>query len=319
MKLTLPKHLDREIVRAIRGKRTQSQFSRLLGFKFNQVYLWESGRRRIYWSDLELICSKLGFSLVQRLKEFFHLRDPESDKIHVLLSASIKGRKKGELAKTLKVTSSKLSRWLSGQSDLPLEAVLNVLALVHLEVLEFVDSVAGVGRIKSIEPAIARAKAVKQAMFSMPFVGAVGAALFTEEYKKLKAHRPGVLASMLGISIAEEEAALKALREAGQLELKDGVYRMAPYQVNLAHDRKQFLKCSQYWSERAAKIIPRHDPKNGFGYRVFAVNEDMVKKVRQAQTDCYNAITEILKNEDGPYDRVMVVNFHSFFPEEKLD
>lgn len=310
------KHLDREILRALRAKRSQSQLSHRLGYKYNQVYLWESGRRVIGWQDFVKICRTLKRPLAKALRDFFGVQ--EDLEIHQLLTLILKSRKKGETANSLAVTASKLSRWLSGQTDPPLEMVLRLFRMAYPNsFFEFVDFVAGPGLVTSIQNQVAKSDRIHKALFRYPFVGAVAAALFTKDYQRLKVHKPGVLAKQVGITIDEENAALEVLQATGEIELRDGIYKIAPFAVNLSTNREQFIRCSQYWAERAATLPKGPSQKSAFGYRVFSMNYQHLAKIRQAQVDYYNALTEIIKSQEGPYDAVMVINFQSFFPMEQ--
>lgn len=307
--------LDQEVIRSLRGRRTQSQLSKVLGYKHNQLYLWESGRRTISWQDFCRICQVLKRPLNVAISDFFNIQN--NQEIPVVLKLSLGKRKKGELAKSLGVTASKLSRWLTGRTDPPLIEVFKIFKIAYPNFLEFLDFVSGPGRVASIQGEVTNAHKIRSALFQAPFVGGVAAALFTKEYRNLKKHTPGIIAKHVGISLEEENVALNLLQAAKQIEMVDGLYRINSFSLNLVDDKKQFLRLAQYWADRAAALPKWGGQKSGFGYRVFCVNETGRQRIRQAQVDYYNAITEILKSESGPYDYVMVVNFQGFLPGER--
>lgn len=314
MKLRLDPTVDRELLRALRGKRAQSQLSKHLGYNFNQVYLWETGRRVIHWKDLENYCKALNRPLTKHLQNFFSIKQAAS--IAEILSISLRGRKKRDVAIELGVSPSKLSRWLSGFSDPPLREALLILEQVHLGFHEFLDVLAGEGRITSIQPRVRRDRALKEALLRFPFSGAVAPALGLASYQSLEKHQPGFLARKLGISLEEEEMALQALLSMDQVEIVEGKYRLKPYRVNLVQNKQRFLEICQYWSDRAARLPKRVGGKSLFGYRVFGASEQGFAQLRQAQIDYYHALSAIIKNENGPFDHVIVVNLHTFLLEE---
>lgn len=310
----IPENIDREVLKALRGRRSQVQLSRLLGFRFNQVYLWESGRRAVHWGDFELYCKILKRPLYQAITRHFAL--PDSHSIHEVLVGSLRSLKKGAIAKELGIGPSPLSRWLNGRADPPLREVFRIFNRTHLNFLEFLDEVVGAGKLMSIQTAVTETQRLKNALYGLPIAGAIAPALELREYQELKVHRPGVLAKRLGLTLQEEEEALRLLQAAGQIEMQNGKYRLKSFRVTLTEDKQRFIQNCQYWSERAARIPKRVGQKSFFGYRVFGVSSEAYAKLRQAQVNAYHAISEILKDETAPYDDVVVINFQTFFPEE---
>lgn len=313
MQAPLKPTLIKETLRALRGKRAQSNLSRLLGYSFNQVYLWETGRRAVHWADFEKLCAVLKRPLHENLQQHFQIKETG---IQNLLRSTMKSRKQKDVAKALGLPESRLSRWMRGISDPPLWEVFRILHFVHQNFPEFIDDLAGPGRIESLQPIIARHRLLRETLYDLPFTAAVAPALGLKGYLALKKHEPGFLADRLGISLEQETKALKALEETGQIEVKEGKYKLKSFYINTTQDRARFLAVAHYWSGRAAKLPKRPGQKSMFGYRVFGITESAIAKIRQAQIDYYNALTAIIRKEEGPFDHVMVINFQAFLPDE---
>ena len=113
-----------ETIQALRGGRSKSWLSQRLKYKFNQVYLWESERRAFYWSDFEAICEVMKRPFQENAKLFFS--NKEKFQVHLLLKRAVSPYKQKEIAAIFGVTTSKLSRWLSGESDIPFVQACNL-------------------------------------------------------------------------------------------------------------------------------------------------------------------------------------------------
>jgi len=310
----LPPTLVKETLKALRGRRSQIILSEQMGYGFNQVYLLETGKRIAQWSDFEKICKLTQKSLAENLRRFFQYAEGEG--VLPLLQFTLKSRKQKDVAKALEIPEARLSRWMRGKSEPPLMDAFRILHHVQTNFLEFLEAVVGEGKIESIQEAVKKRRSLMDTLYKLPFAGAVAPALQTKSYQNLKKHEPGFLAEHLGITFEEEVLALKALVEAGQVEIVNGKYELKNYSVNLSQDPDRFITICQYWSERAARTPKQRGQKSSFGYRVFGVTEEGRMRIRQAQIDYYNALTAIVKSEVPPYDHVIVINFQAFLPEE---
>jgi transcriptional regulator with XRE-family HTH domain len=315
MQTDLPEHIDLELLRTLRGKRSQAHFSQILGYRYNQVHLWEMGKRTLDWNDFVHLCSTLKRPLTSTILKLTALQDELA--IAKILSHGFRSHKKNELAKNLGISTSKLSRWLSGKSVPSLQESFRMMSLAYLNFADFLDEIAGPGKLRSIQPKVEESRKLSDLMVRLPYIGAVAPALALRSYRALKQHKPGFVAEAAGITLAQEEEALRVLREFGQIELKNGIYQLRHYKVNVMNEKERFHAACQYWAERAAKQTKWLGQKSLFGYRVFGITEAGYQKLRQAQINYYNEITEILAQDKSPPDHVVTVNFHTFVAEKK--
>src|SRR4051812_46163024 len=102
MSFAVPPNIDREIVKALRGRRSQATLSRMLGYTFNQIYLWETGRRKIHWSDFSALCKVLNRPLDELIVQFFQTQ--RRLPINKVLSLSLGTKKQKDIAKELKIS-----------------------------------------------------------------------------------------------------------------------------------------------------------------------------------------------------------------------
>jgi transcriptional regulator with XRE-family HTH domain len=175
-----------EALLALRGRRAQAQLSQQLGYSYNQVYLWESGRRGLHWADFVAVCEVLRRPLVPAFTKYFSVAaSPEPVAIAELMRNALKPYRKGEISRRLGVTPSKLSRWLGAKSDPPLAMAFAILRIGHLNFAEFLDEVVGAGKLASLQSEVERHRRLREALASLPFVGALAPALGLRGFRRI--------------------------------------------------------------------------------------------------------------------------------------
>ena len=277
MSIWSPK-LSSDVVRVLRGEKSKSQLSQKLGYSPNQVYLWESGKRHFFWADFEELCEALRIPLRHHIKIYLDF-EPEKEILEIL-NESISAYQKKEIAHQLNVSSSKLSRWLQGNSKIPFHNTCQILEFCHQNFCEFLDEVSGVGKLDSIQDI--------------------------------------VLEKRVGISEEEEKLGLRILEESGQIYWHNGLFKLKHFRVKTTDNKAAVYDICQYWCDRAASLTKYPGMKSLIGYRVFAINEKSYKKIRAAQIEYYQKIGRILNEDEGPYDYVVAMNFHAMVLNEEF-
>lgn len=74
----------RELVRAVRGKLSQAQLNRKLGYETNQLYRWEAGKRSISWVNFEKLTRACKVDLRKVLKREFGYSGSADDSASLL-------------------------------------------------------------------------------------------------------------------------------------------------------------------------------------------------------------------------------------------
>jgi transcriptional regulator with XRE-family HTH domain len=147
--------LVRQLVRALRGPRSQPALSKRLGYSTNVVYLWESGRRMPRATELFRILARTGRSQTAlaalfRLPGGVDLREPAG--LAALLGAMRGGTRANDVARRCGVSRYIASRWLSGTTEPRLSEFL---MLVDVLTLRLVDLVAAFVAVADV-PLLAR-------------------------------------------------------------------------------------------------------------------------------------------------------------------
>src|SRR5262245_30350786 len=138
--------LSRELLRALRGRRSQAQLSRRLGYASNVVFDWESGRRAPTAAAALLLARRTGVDVPRVLQTF--LRSPARSRGRLEtprgvrdLMLELRGKLQiAELARAIGCSRFAVSRWLQGSTQPKLP---DFLAFVEHSTLRLLDFLAG--------------------------------------------------------------------------------------------------------------------------------------------------------------------------------
>lgn len=105
--------LKAELLKGLRGKRTQGAVSRRLGYEFNQVYRWESGKKRIKWNEFVNLSSACRRDLAKALaKSILYFGDIR--RADLILMHLIGNKQASQVIKTLGLSRFSFQNWKSG-------------------------------------------------------------------------------------------------------------------------------------------------------------------------------------------------------------
>jgi len=304
-----------ELLRALRGKRSQVGLSRRLRFRFNQIYRWESGQTKIGWTDFvrltEVVKVDLG-KIIRMLRVFDH--HPSE---HVKLVESMIGsRKIVQIARDMKCSTSVLSRWLNGRTTPSLEQMLRLMQATDQSVIQFLDA------ISPIEDSFPSLREKHQALkrrieffHCFPDATLVIRLMETDEYRRLTRYERGWFARRLKIPIAEEKTIIETLV---RLELVE-MCANKPVPIVTEHIRtistyEQRRKTDKYWQQMGAKVLDISDRPtifSSFGYWAFSCSEEARKKVREAEHAFYQTVGNIVNTDQPASGRSTVMALYS--------
>jgi len=286
--------LASELLRALRGKRSQVAWSRRLGSSGNVAYSWESGRRfptaaRSFWA-----MGRAGRDVKSALGGFYRtppawLADTALDTREgvVRLLADLRGNVPiSELAQRAGKSRFSVSRWLSGDAEPRLPDLLRLVEAMSLRVLDFVHALVGAGELPSVSQAWEELSRARRAAYEMPWSHAVLRALELAQYQRLPAHAPGWIARRLGIGDDEETRCLEMLEHTGQIVRQGERYAVAAVQtVDTRQNPEAGRRLKVWWSRVALERLERleQDEAGLFSYNLFTVSEADYRKLRELQ------------------------------------
>jgi transcriptional regulator with XRE-family HTH domain len=211
--------LAMELLRVLRGSRSQIAFSRRLGYRSNVAYTWESGRRFPAVDAFFHAVSRVGGDPAAALARFAPVK---------IASATTHGLSRyldglrgtasvSEVARRMGRSRSAVARWLAGDASPRLPELLCLVDALTARVLDFLAVFADPAGMPSVAVAWARLQASREMARASPWATAVLLALELVDYRALPEHAPGWIARRIGISEAIESTCLDTLAAAGQI------------------------------------------------------------------------------------------------------
>lgn len=306
--------LASELVRALRGHRSQTAFARRLGYRSNAVYTWESGRRWPTGAAFLRAAARVGIDVGGGLRTFLRTEpawigrlDPTSPEAVAALLTDLRGDTPiGQVATRARRTRFAVSRWLKGQAEPRLPDLLRMVEATSLRLLEFVAIFTDPATLVATRSGWERMQAAKALAVSSPWAQAVQLALELAPYRSLPAHDPGWLATRLGLDEDTVIEALGMLERAGQVAFAGTHY--APVEVQSVDVRSpqagRALK--QFWAEVGLERL-RAGAAGMYSYNVFTVSEADLAKIEDMQRAHYRAIRALVA-DSAPAERVVLVH-----------
>lgn len=285
-----------EMVRSVRKDRSQTVFSRDLGYRSNVAYPWESGRREpsaseffravhVFWGEPRVLWRSFPIEV-----DDIDLRTPVG--VAALL-LRLRGRASLlNLATSLGVSRYTIGRWFKGQTEPKLSAFLHLVEVLTLRCADFVFSLCEPGDVPALVEHWNAVQARRRITFEVPWSSAILRHLETQAYAALPSHTPGWLAEQLGIDASLEVHALECLENAGLVSLRKGKYESSPAAVDTSLasdvDRNQLRK---HWLEVAqARIGVRTSDR--YSWSVFAVSRADYEQIRERQIEYMQALRQ---------------------------
>jgi len=305
-------NLSKELVRSLRGQRSQVQLSRRLGFTSNAIYSWEAGRRWPSATRFFFIATRTGHDLVDSLAPFFKrappwLNDePGSVEWVVSLLRELRGSTPiGVLAERAGISRFALSRWLSGRAEPRLPQLLSLIEAATGRLLDFVALFVAPQTLTSTRQAWRRLEAARELAWGSPWAQAVWLALELEDYRAQPRHDNAWLASRLGLDEALVRDCVAQLHAAHRIR-RDGK-RFRPVEIGSV-DVRRARSGSELKSHWARAGLNRLDAADGMvSYNLFSVSNGVLAEIRELQRAHYRAVRRLVDSSKSA-DAVVLMN-----------
>ena len=304
-----------ELVRAVRGKRSQVAFSRRLRCKSNVVYSWEAGRRWPSASRWFEVCERAGIDVRGALRAFYRGEpswlsevDPDTAEGIARLLDDLKGKtRQGEVAEKSGLSRFAVARYLKGQAEPKLPDFLRLIEVLSLRLLDFLSAFVDPTELPCVRERWAELQAERQAAYDLPWSQAFLRLIETEAYQALPGHEPGWLAARLDVSQQEEQRCVDALRGAGQIRKQDGLYRVVEQRtVDTHQDAAAGQRLKAWWAKVALQKLSANAPGR-YSYNVFSVSDADYARIEELLLAYYRELRTLVARST-PTQCVALVN-----------
>ena len=297
--------LSSELLRALRGRRSQAAFSRRLGYKSNVAYAWESGRAWPTAANFLRAAERVGVDSTTAIERFYRARPEWLARLSGVSAASREGvsaflrdlaaaRSIQEMARAAGSSRFVASRWLSGVTEPRLPDFLRMIEVTSLRLLDFVACFADPRALPSIARDFSELESARRLAYEHPFSHAVLRVLELEDYQRLARHQPGFIAERLGIDRDAEQRYLSLLVESGQIRRVRGRYRLARVQTVDTRDKPELSrKLRAFWARVGVERLEAGG-SGTYSYNLFCVSRADLARIRALHRNYFRELRAIV-------------------------
>ncbi len=310
--------VSRQLIRALRGKRSQVALSRKLGCRSNVLYAWESGRR---WPTAATffqlaravrvpVEAGVGAFLGGLPASLVGLDWDTPDASARLLEHLRGGTTIVELARRVGTHRVSVARWLKGTAEPRLPDFLRLVEAVSVQLLDFVAIFVSPAELDAARAPWQVLEAQRRVAYELPWSHAVMRVLELEEYRALPAHSPGWIAARLGISEADEQHCLAALSTSKLIQRRAGRWAVrSVLTVDTRRNPEAGLRLKEFWADVGSNRLPQLEPagEDLFSYNLFTISDREWESFRQLHIAYYQELRRLVEASTCA-ERVVLVN-----------
>ncbi|MBN1611457.1 MAG: DUF4423 domain-containing protein [Polyangiaceae bacterium] len=308
--------LGSELLRVMRGRRSQPALARRLGYRANVAYTWEGGRRFPPAQVLFRLAALNGIP-IEPIARFPASAAPleigragwNSETTAAFLRALGGETPLVEIARAVRVDRTTVARWLRGATEPRLPELLALVDALTHRLVEFVALFADPERLGSLRELARDLAAQRRAAYELPWSHAVLRALELDAYRGAPAHLPGFIARAVGISFEDEQRLLGELRAARLIRRRRGKWTVARVLTVDTHaDPEGDRRLKEHWTEVAlARLRANPVSSDAFhSYNLLAVSHADFARIRELHVEYYERVRRIVA-ESGSAERVVLL------------
>ncbi len=306
--------LASQLLRALRGKRSQTALSRRLGYSSNVCYSWETGRAfptaaRFF----EVVKRTVGapetrlVSFYGRDKEWLRSADLTRPEDVAALLSDLRGQRLvADVAARIGRGRFTVSRWFQGKAEPRLPELLLLVEGLTLRSLDFMACFSDPASLPSARESWVSLESARRAAYEAPWSQAVLRAIELESYRQLSSHVPGWIARRVGISLAQEQDGLRHLERAGQIQFLDERWQPTTLaSVDTGKRPEDAKRLREYWAGEAVERL-RRGSEGIFSYNLVSVSSEDLAKIAAIHRSYFREIREVV-SRSTPEQRVALI------------
>lgn len=313
-----PTTVASEFLVALRGSRSQTAWSRRLGYRSNVAYAWESGRRWPTAAETFRACGRAHIDVEASLTRFYGTRpawldtfDPSTPEGVAAFLDDLRGSTSiTDLSENSGISRYSVSRWLSGRTQPRLPDFFQLIEAASVRLVDLIAALVDPSLLPSIHPIWLRLESRRRGAFELPWTQAVVRCLEIRDYIDSPAHEPGWIARRLGIPADEEARCIDFLRSTGRIAWTGTHFTADTRAVDTRLHPAVGRRLKSHWAKVGAKRAEEGSPGQ-FSYNVFTVSRVDFERIRQAHLDYFRLLRSIV-SESTPEEVVAVANVQLF-------
>ncbi len=286
-----------EFLRGIRGRRSQLQVARRLGYRGNPITDWERGTRFPTATEALRFAALSGFDVSGAFARFAPgVPWPTGSRAVANWLTGLRAKTPvGELALRVGASRFSVARWLSGAAQPRLPDFFRLVDALTGRLPEWAAELVPVESLPSLAARFRAAHAAKRLAFELPWSEALLRVLETEGYKAQRGAGVDYVAACLGIPPEQVKACLERLLVAGVLERRGRTYRVTGQSaVDTRGGQAALLALKHHWSRVAAERALAPMDGDLLAYNVVSVSRADLERIRALLSRTFREIRTLV-------------------------
>lgn len=304
--------LSAELLRALRGKRSQQAMCRRLGAKSNVCHQWERGHSFPSAARTLQVAARLGVDVPAAFREFYRTAprwlsetEPTSPAGVAAFLDDLRGSTSVvELSRYSGKSRFAVARFLSGDAEPRLPDFLRLIEASSLRLLDFLEQLVDPRALPSAKEPWERLSAARRLAYDEPWSQAVLRALELSSYAALPRHEAGWIAQRIGITDEEEALCLKRLADSGQVVWRDERWHIENVMaLDTRRDPDAARRLRAWWLRRGASRVEAGE--RGLMYNLLGVSSADLERLRELQKAYLTEVRAIVARSE-PVEHVVL-------------
>jgi DNA-binding phage protein len=294
-----------QMLRALRGRRSQIGFSRRLGYRSNVACDWEASRRFPTAAETLRAARRLGRDVPGAFASFQPacagaLGQAPPYHVHAWLRELAGSTAVAELAARSGISRFAIARWFAGATKPRLPDFLALVEAISGRASDLVHALVSIEQVPALQAVHAQRAAAKRLAFDLPWSAAVMRVLESEGYRQKRVHPAGYIAARLGLTHEEESELLGRLVAAGVARLVNGCYEVGtPLTVDTQASPEDMRKLKAHWSQ--VGLTRALDPREGdwLAFNVISTSAQDLARIREVLRHAFREIRAIAASSES--------------------
>ncbi len=273
--------LSAEIIRILRGTKSQEWLARRMGVSKTQIHRWETSKNNIRWDKFVLICNFAHRKIDEVFANVFNSNSGYSN-AGLCLQPIISLKSLSAVEQQTGYSKQSLKKWLNGDS---LPTLSQMLAIWHQfsthTLYLFLDELVGLKKISSFDQISKKWDVEKLISTKYPYIAGLlklAARGFTEDELKKRA------ISSFEVTPQEYEDLIAKLIEIGILKKEANTINLIGNHIFDSSQNYELLcYLNSYWCKHIAKKISQsesNDELTAFSYLVMNLSQDELSELK---------------------------------------
>lgn len=287
-----------ELLRALRGRRSQVAFSRRLGYASNVAADWESGRRAPTAEVLLHAMERVGIDVPAGFRAFHPASaDALADGLPAWLEASRGQAAQREVAERSGFSRHQIRRWLSGEGKPRVPEFLRLVQALTGRAPDWVASFVDIERVPSLAARHNAARAAARLAYDHPWSAAIRMLIDSDAYR---ADPTDVfLEASLGIGPEALRIAVGALLDAGLAARRDGaLVPLSTFTADARASAEDHRRLKKHWSEVAAARLDAPREGDLVSLNLATLSKADLERARQLQRAYFRELRSLVASSE---------------------